>query len=352
VITIINEERRKLSQEEFNAIMKEHAAWQYDDDTGTRAEFCGVDLTQCDLTKRDLSHCIFRNANLKSVNFEGSDLRFTTFASCNLNGIKAKDADFSESVFKYCNISNCECEASNFTLANFEYVSLFDSDFVNASFGEAILEACTLRDSLLSSADFSRSEIAHCHFSRSTLKGASFQFACVKNTSFQSAFLQNVDFRNALLGDVDFSDSCIFNVDVSGANVFDCNFLNTKIKDTALAVLYAGYYTVVFMKSEMLIGCIKKTYSDWLEVDEVEAESLCVNDGGDFFKTWREPLFKIRHSLISILGEVPGELPQSDNPMENFLQIEGVSKNGLDQRDINIQARGRAYRMIQEPSNN
>lgn len=316
----------KLSKEQFNAIMKEHAVWQYDDDKGKRAEFCAVDLTECDLTKRNLDHCIFKDCNLNSVDFTGSSLRFTRLVSCNLRSIEASKVDFSQSNFTFCDLTGSTCRGACFLGNTFAKVIFSHSILSSANFQGSHFKNSDFVETICIGTDFSSSGFQGCNLLSSALRGSSFHSSTLSHSCLSESRLSLVDFRYSRLSNCNLSFCSLWKSDVSDACFTCCNFHGITIKDSPIAILNAGYFQVVFLKDHLIIGCKRNTYRDWLEVDEAEAKLLDRHEGRDFLRSWREPLIQIRKALNSKLGEVTGGLQiDPTNPMNNYIPTEGAA---------------------------
>jgi len=74
----------KVTQEELDQILADHALWLDDDPIGKRA-----DLSHADLSHADLSH-----ANLSGANFFDAILTGVNLAGVSLSGVNLADAKF------------------------------------------------------------------------------------------------------------------------------------------------------------------------------------------------------------------------------------------------------------------
>jgi hypothetical protein len=90
---------KKISPEELEVILNNHAKWLKGYSDGIRADLSGYDLRNHDLRCKDLEradlsgaqlqganleHTLLRGANLRGANLRGADLRFTNLQDTNL----------------------------------------------------------------------------------------------------------------------------------------------------------------------------------------------------------------------------------------------------------------------------
>ena len=85
---------RKVTQEELNQILADHALWLYDQRTGERAQLKYADLSNTNLTGVDLS-----GANLFGINLSGANLSGANLSGANLIGVELSGAHLSYANF-------------------------------------------------------------------------------------------------------------------------------------------------------------------------------------------------------------------------------------------------------------
>ena len=84
----------KVTQEELNQILADHALWLYDQRTGERAQLKYADLSNTNLTGVDLS-----GANLFGINLSGANLSGANLIGVELSGAHLSYANFTGAKF-------------------------------------------------------------------------------------------------------------------------------------------------------------------------------------------------------------------------------------------------------------
>lgn len=208
---------RRVTQDEFDYALDEHARWLDGKRFGRRANFSFCDLSGLDFGVNNPNQVVLRGAD---------------FTQANLSGIKGNDINFHHASFQYANLSrsclkapvfvgvnlsgadcsnvtwgwpasNSElcigtvrpCERAVFMSATLSGV-IFDHARVRGYFND-----CSLAGASLELADLSQSELAGSEsFNR---------FACAKliRTKFRFATISSAMFNNAVIEAVDFLGS-------------------------------------------------------------------------------------------------------------------------------------------------
>lgn len=114
--------RRKISQAEFDEILRLHSLWLNGNPSGKRATFQFTDLRNVDLQGTDLRHADLqrtdlRRANLQGVNLQGADfrdahLRAADFQNADLRGANLSWTDLRGALFNQAIPRVCWIESS------------------------------------------------------------------------------------------------------------------------------------------------------------------------------------------------------------------------------------------------
>lgn len=128
-----------ITQEELNCMMHLHEMWLYGLKTGKRADFSYYDLSDMDMSGRDLSRAIMVSTklwrtNLSNVILEGANLRSCSIYRTNLNHSIFMDSDLS-----FSNISDIEVVHANFERAIFIFSDIYCAHFYDCRFKRAVL---------------------------------------------------------------------------------------------------------------------------------------------------------------------------------------------------------------------
>lgn len=89
----MTKKKNSIGPDILATLLKEHALWCADPDTGACAAFRGVILRGADFSMADLSGVDFRDAALAGANFEDATLIGTDFRCADLEGANFEGAD-------------------------------------------------------------------------------------------------------------------------------------------------------------------------------------------------------------------------------------------------------------------
>lgn len=128
-----------ITQEELNHMMHLHEMWLYGLKIGKRADFSYYDLSDMNMSGRDLSKAIMVSTklcrtDLSNVILEGANLRSCSMYKTNLNHSIFMDSDLS-----FSNISDITVVSANFERANFIYSDIYRAHFYDCRFKRAVL---------------------------------------------------------------------------------------------------------------------------------------------------------------------------------------------------------------------
>ncbi|MGH8887192.1 MAG: pentapeptide repeat-containing protein [Egibacteraceae bacterium] len=164
---------------------------------GSMNDFTGVDFRGRDLSYLILPRHVFRQADLTTVNLEGTQLYSADFREAKLEGAKLVKA----------NIAQANLQDANLRLANLQTVQAYKANLqhVNAeqaNFQEADLSQADLRD-----ADLWQADLRAANVGGAALSGADFRGTKLDRVVFESADLRGVDFSQADFGSISAQDS-------------------------------------------------------------------------------------------------------------------------------------------------
>lgn len=122
---------KKITQSEFDKILKDHKKWLSGDSRGVRACLSNCDFRNCDFHNCDLRNCDFhncdfrnrdfRNCDFRNCDFRGNDLSGCDFRNCDLHNCDLRDNELSGSDFRNYDLRNCDLRGSglrNYDLRN------------------------------------------------------------------------------------------------------------------------------------------------------------------------------------------------------------------------------------------
>lgn len=144
---------------------------------------------------------IFKEAELKGIDFELVDLRGTIFQGANL-------------------------EEANLNSVQFEGADLSDARLVGAKLRGAILIGANLRQ-----ANFERADLQNASLAGTAFWGATFREADLSDTDFRGTDLRKVDFENANLLRANFGGALLRQINFEGTNLFGVDFGGARLLD-------------------------------------------------------------------------------------------------------------------------
>ena len=108
--------KRKLSKDEFDAIITEHNKWLADRSTGRRGDFAGVELIGFDLP----IHCTVSYCKVSGCTVSDCKVSYCTVSYCTVSDCKVSDCKVSGCMVSGCMVSDCKvsgCTVSSGTVS-------------------------------------------------------------------------------------------------------------------------------------------------------------------------------------------------------------------------------------------
>lgn len=164
-------ERRKLTQEEFDARIAQNSERNEGKLNGTRLMLFDVSLEGLDLRGVNLQRVVLNNVCFRNCNMTNCNLARASIAKC----------DFTEVDLKFSNLASAVTRSSSFIYAN-----LTESNFSHACFEQTDLQNAIL----------TRSDLSRAHFCTSSLRNAEMNLCKMYLTDFSGTDLSgaNLDF--------------------------------------------------------------------------------------------------------------------------------------------------------------
>ena len=229
----------------------------------------GVYLSDCDLSKQNLSNknisnSIMKKVNLSEANLEntkmiqidlseanlkGSNLKMAALSGANLNKTNLKLANLEYSILTSAFLQNIDLSGSKLTNADLSGAEVRNADMSNIEALElravnSILTDTNLKNSNLSGSRFLNSVFDNSIFIHSDLSNVSLERAFLRNTNLDyanltGAFLNKANFTNASLIEADLSDtdgnwSVFQNANLSGATMNNIDLRGVNLKGAIL----------------------------------------------------------------------------------------------------------------------
>ncbi|MBQ7726091.1 MAG: pentapeptide repeat-containing protein, partial [Clostridia bacterium] len=132
-----SKELKSISSEEFEIMCAKHLLWLYDEG-GEQADFTNCNLSDLDLTRRNLNNALFTGARLYGISLDDTQLCFADFTGADLRDCSLRGITADEIVMKNAVAYNCD-----FTDAVMMHGNFAGSDLTGSKFANTILQnAC------------------------------------------------------------------------------------------------------------------------------------------------------------------------------------------------------------------
>lgn len=214
-----------------------------------------LDLSEANLSKKNLEGILLRKANLFKVNLSGSslvgaNLREANLSRANLGEVDLSKADLREADLSGANLSQANLSQANLNRANLRNADLSKATILKADFREARLSKANLsevdfRKSNLREADISeavlfkanlrKANLSKANLIEATLGGANLYRANIREAQLREAKLFRAVLRKANLSEVDLRKSDLTGADLSDARLTGANLRGANLTGANLA---------------------------------------------------------------------------------------------------------------------
>jgi uncharacterized protein YjbI with pentapeptide repeats len=202
------------------------------------AYFRAAQWEQIELSKANLTHADFSDANLAGANLEFAIAYEARFDDANLDGanlrnLKAVNVDFQGASLRDAKLQYSTLFRSNFTDANLSSAAL-----ISANLDSANLTSCCLKG-----ADLTKAKLPHAIFSFTDLFGASLIEADLTAADLRAAQLAGVKFDKAILKgaqleDVYLPDATMREANLQGAHLSGSRMPGADLREADLTGAY------------------------------------------------------------------------------------------------------------------
>lgn len=217
---IVTREHSKVSQDELTASIISHVAWLENPPRGTRANFCGRNLSGLDFSSGSGSLVNLRGADFTGADMTGVTGRNVSFLRASLHDARLSWSRFEQVSFIHASLRRSRCDnvvwgwdaasernpgrVDPYDSSGFQYTDAGDADFFRATirgfFHEARFVAAKLRQADFSYSDFCGTGFSCTTFHAADLSSAKFNFANLSHVNFSSAKCTETDFAGADVG--------------------------------------------------------------------------------------------------------------------------------------------------------
>lgn len=187
------------------------------------------DLSDINLSKKDLRNYNFSKSKLLRTNFQKSHLGETDFS-----GSTVAYANFKNSYFSNVNFNNADLRFSNL-----KSTIIKNSVFDNSLFNHSTLNGSKIKNSSFIKSNFRNSELCSVYFDNCITKKAHFEGSFLRETMFINSNLQLIKMNNCKFLFLSF-DNCNFRNGMLYDSIFDncqfymCNFTYTLLTNSTI----------------------------------------------------------------------------------------------------------------------
>lgn len=226
----------------------------------TRAVFADVDFNANKIGKVDLND--LKTSEEDYYKFSEVSCSRANFVDCAIGRADFKNAVFNQALLSHALISNCK-----FLYASFQKALLTGAKIYNCDMNYANLEnvtgvyskwqCCLVRKARMAKANFTETEMEHCHFEDIYADNSCFSGGSFKDVIFDNAILNEADFSYAAISECSFKDANLIRIflihgheDKTGEEKADKTKTITKTKFTRANFTGAQIRNTIFQECE------------------------------------------------------------------------------------------------------
>jgi len=201
---------------------------------GTNKDLAGVDLSNSNLFKANLSNAELSHAKLVNVNLSNANLNNAYLYKADLTGANLQNADLRNAYFSQANLTSVYLSGALCCGAYFK-----DAELKFANLKAAKLSHKTMIDLKWHSVW----EIVNRGAAKKNLSGADLSNANLQGVDFEEANLTNAKLSNAILRRSNLTNANLTNTDLVGANVCGVDLDRANLKGAKLKSMISDRYT-------------------------------------------------------------------------------------------------------------
>jgi uncharacterized protein YjbI with pentapeptide repeats len=155
---------------------------------------------------------------------------FADLSNCDLSGRNMEGVDLSNANLSGANLDNASLFTSNLVAATFDNASLLNTNLEDGYAPGASFMNADLRGANLYFAFFRGGNLSGANLSNNWLSSVDFESSVLQNAAFTGAYLSGVDMRNADLRGADLSFTTLWYVSLSNADLRNANLLGAELR--------------------------------------------------------------------------------------------------------------------------
>jgi uncharacterized protein YjbI with pentapeptide repeats len=153
---------------------------------------------------------------------------FADLTNCDLSGRNMEGVDLSNANLSGANLDNASLFTSNLVAATFDNASLRNTNLEDGYAPGGSFINADLRGANLYFAFFRGGDLSGANFSNNGLSSVDFESAILQNAVFTGSYMFGVDMRNSDLRGADLSSTTLWYVSLNNADLRDANLLGAK----------------------------------------------------------------------------------------------------------------------------
>jgi uncharacterized protein YjbI with pentapeptide repeats len=193
------------------------------------------DLSQADLTAKNLMGVNFTGVNLSSANLAGADLTNANLVEADLTAAKLYGADLIEANLTHAKLREANLSGPEFKGANLTAANLSGADLSCANLRGTNLNRANLSGANLDHADLSGPRFQAAYLTEANLRHANLSYANLSRANLSGANLAGADLKGA-----DLTEAYLLEANLHEANLKQANLTRTQLCRTILGDLDLG----------------------------------------------------------------------------------------------------------------
>lgn len=170
----------------------------------------GIDLSGCNLSKRDFSNLDLSHSQMARVILSGADL--------------------SKSDLTNIDLTNSILDGAMFVETNLRGAKLTNSDLTQTLMQKAQMQYSVLEGANLKNSNMERANLQHANLMGANMEGVNLKRAQIQHANMEKVYLSNADLSNAKLNSVNLTNAILINANLTNADLRGANMQGADFK--------------------------------------------------------------------------------------------------------------------------
>lgn len=197
--------------------------------TINHATFDQADLQNASFYGADLKNSIFTNTHSVSANFYGADMQSSDFSYANAGNSTFRGANIASIVFTGAILDSCDFYGVHGEQAIFERTVCDNANFYGARLHGSLLMNARLRGATFRGAEINGTQAENADFSNANLYGANISGAILYAAVLENANCYGADLSYAALAGADLKNASFYGADLRNADLHGSNLTNANL---------------------------------------------------------------------------------------------------------------------------